>query len=97
VGEAEREAINSPVQGLASDLTVLAMVELQRILPPARAKIIGNVHDAILLEAKEEDAVEVAAVVKRVMENLPLKKMFGWQPTVPIEAEVTIGQHWGEH
>jgi DNA polymerase-1 len=97
VGEAEREAINSPVQGLASDFTVLSMVELSRILPPGRAKIIGNVHDSILIEAREEDAEQVAATVKRVMENLPTKKLFGWEPTVPIEAEVTIGDHWGEH
>lgn len=97
VGEAEREAINSPVQGLASDLTVLSMVILQDRLDPKRARILGNVHDAILLEAREEDAEAVAAEVKHVMENLPLKKYFGWETTVPIEAEVTIGQHWGEH
>lgn len=97
VGEAEREAINSPVQGLASDFTVLAMVELEKILDISNARILGNVHDAILLEARDEVADEVAAKVKHVMENLPLKKLFGWETTVPIEAEVTVGTHWGEH
>lgn len=96
-GEAEREAINSPVQGFASDLTVLSMVRLSRRLDPLRSRILGNVHDAILLEAEEDYAEEAAAITKRVMENLPLKKLFGFKPTVPIEAEVTIGQHWGEH
>lgn len=96
VGEAEREAINSPVQGLASDLTVLSMIQLHEILPPRSAHILGNVHDSIMLEVKEEHAEEIAATVKRVMENLPLKKLFGWSPTVPIEAEVTISKHWGE-
>jgi uracil-DNA glycosylase family 4 len=96
VGEAEREAINSPVQGLAADLTVLSMVQLQATLDPRIARVIGNVHDSIMLEVREEHAEEVAAQVKHVMENLPLKKMFGWSPTVPIEAEVSVGQHWGE-
>lgn len=95
-GEAEREAINAPVQGLASDLTVLAMVLLQQKLDPTKAKIIGNVHDAILLEAREEYAEEAARLTKETMENLPLRRLFGWTPTVPIEAEVTIGTHWGE-
>jgi DNA polymerase I-like protein with 3'-5' exonuclease and polymerase domains len=73
------------------------MVALQSALDPRRARILGNVHDAILLEAREEYAEEIAQLVKRTMENLPMKKYFGWEPTVPIEAEVTIGQHWGEH
>lgn len=97
IGEAEREAINAPVQGLASDLTVLSMVRLHELLDPQKARVLGNVHDAILLEAREDAAEETAKLVKHVMENLPLKKLFGWEPTVPIEAEVTIGQHWGEH
>lgn len=93
--EAERQAINSPVQGFASDLTVLAMTILHRKLDRKNARIIGNVHDSIMLEAREEVAEETAAKVKQVMENLPLKKLFGFVPTVPIEAEVVISQHWG--
>jgi uracil-DNA glycosylase family 4 len=96
-GEAEREAINSPVQGLASDLTILSMARLSKRLDRTRSRILGNVHDAILLEATEDYAEEAARITKHVMENLPLKKLFGYKTTVPIEAEVTIGQHWGEY
>jgi DNA polymerase-1 len=96
VAEAERQAINSPVQGFASDMTVLAMTILQDKLDPHRAKIIGNVHDSIMAEATDDYAGEAAKIIKEVMEHLPLQKMFGYKPTVPIEAEVTIGQHWGE-
>jgi DNA polymerase-1 len=94
--EAEREAINSPVQGLASDLTVLSMVLLAGRLDSDHCRIIGNVHDSVLLEATDDYAEEAAATVKEVMERLPLKRFFGWSPTVPIEADVTIGTHWGE-
>lgn len=95
-GEAERQAINAPVQGLASDLTVLAMVLLQEKLDPQLCRIIGNVHDAILAEAKDDYAETAANIIKETMENLPLESMFGYKLTVPIEAEVTIGQYWGE-
>jgi DNA polymerase-1 len=94
--EAEREAINSPVQGFASDLTVLAMVLLHERLDPRKAKIIGNVHDSIMFQVREEAAEEVAAIVKETMENLPIKKLFGYTMTIPIEADVTVSQHWGE-
>ncbi|HEY6018729.1 MAG TPA: DNA polymerase, partial [Candidatus Paceibacterota bacterium] len=91
--EAERQAINSPVQGFASDLTILAMTLLHSKLDRKQARIIGNVHDSIILEAREEVAEEVAQEVKHTMEHLPLKKLFGFTPTVPIEVEVSIGQH----
>jgi uracil-DNA glycosylase family 4 len=94
---AEREAINAPVQGFASDLTVLSMVLIHERLDPKRARIVGNVHDAVLLEARDDYAEETASLVKETMEHLPLKRLFGYEPTVPIEAEVTIGKHWGEH
>jgi DNA polymerase-1 len=97
--EAEREAINAPVQGFASDLTVLSMVVLAAKLStdyPKRARILGNVHDSIILEAREEVAEEVGVVVKGVMETLPIHRLFGYKMTIPIEADVMIGQHWGE-
>lgn len=93
---AEREAINSPVQGFASDLTVLSMTLIHERIDKKRARLIGNVHDSIMLEAKEDYAEEAAQIVKDTMENLPLQKLFGFKMTVPIEAEVTISQHWGE-
>jgi DNA polymerase-1 len=94
--EAERQAINSPVQGFASDLTILAMVLIHQQIDHKRSWIIGNVHDSIMLEVKEDYAAECAAIVKQTMENLPIKKLFGYQMTIPIEADITISQHWGE-
>lgn len=94
--QAEREAINAPVQGFASDLTVLSMVLLHSNLDRKRGRIIGNVHDAILFEIDEDYVPEAAKIIKTTMENLPLKKLFGYSPTIPIEVEVSVGDHWGE-
>jgi DNA polymerase-1 len=95
-GQAEREAINSPVQGFASDLTVLSMVLLHQKLDSKRGRIIGNVHDSVLFEIDEDYIKESSAIIKETMENLPLKKMFGYQPTIPIAVEISVGTHWGE-
>jgi uracil-DNA glycosylase family 4 len=96
VGEAERDAINSPVQGFASDMTVLSMVILQSRLDPERARIVGNVHDAILFEVREDYTAEAVVLIKEVMEHLPLKQLFGFSPTVPIKVDCTVSKHWGE-
>lgn len=95
-GQAEREAINAPVQGFASDLTVLSMVLLHQRLDRKRGRVIGNVHDSVLFEI-DEDYLDVAtAIIKQTMEHLPLRKMFGYKPTIPIEVEISVGTHWGE-
>ena len=59
--------------------------------------MVGQVHDAIMVEADEEIGREVALLVKRCMENVPviLKKYFGVELDVPLEAEVEMGRGWG--
>lgn len=93
--QAEREAINSPVQGLASDLTVLSMVLLNRKLDSNRGRVIGNVHDSVLFEIADDYVAEASQIIKQTMENLPLKKYFGWKPTVPIVVDISVSDHWG--
>lgn len=95
-GQAERNAINSPVQGFASDLTVLSMVLLHDRLERKRARILGNVHDAVLFEIDEDYITEAAEIIRQTMEHLPLKRYFGYEPSIPIEVEITVGDHWGE-
>lgn len=95
-GQAEREAINAPVQGLASDLTVLSMVLLHNLLNRKRARIIGNVHDSVLFEVDDDYLDEATKTIRQTMENLPLKRFFGYQPTIPIQVDILVGDHWGE-
>jgi len=92
--EAERQAINSPVQATASDLMLFSMVQLHPRLDPRDAFLVGTLHDAIFLQVREDAVDEVAPIVKEVMENLPLKKTFGVEIDIPIIAEVEWDQHW---
>lgn len=92
--EAERQAINSPVQGCASDLTLYAMVLLHEILDPSECFMVMTLHDGIGFEVKEGKEEKWGAVIKETMENLPLKKTFGLDLSVPIVADVEWGTHW---
>jgi len=94
--EAERQAINSPVQSLASDLMLFAMVQLAPHLKPREAYMVLTLHDGIYFEVREDKVEEYAPIIKKTMENLPLKKTFGLELEVPIVADVDYGQHWGE-
>lgn len=95
--EAERQAINSPVQGFASDMACLSLVHTARKFRKRglRAYPIGAVHDAVNFEIHRDDAPEALPIIKYTMENLPLERLFGITMTVPIVADAKIGTHWG--
>ena len=93
--EAERQAINSPVQSCASDITLFSMVQLHKeVLDPREAIMVMTVHDSIRFEVREEMVSEYAQAIKQVMENLPLRRTFGTELSVPIVADVEWGTHW---
>ena len=94
--EAERQAINSPVQSMASDMMLFAMVKLDPQLDPSEAFLTGTLHDQIFAQMLEDKIDHYASLIKETMENLPLHKTFGCELTVPIVAEVEWGQHWAE-
>lgn len=96
-GKAERQAINTPVQSMASDMLLLALIVVDRWLEGQDAHIIGEVHDAMLIECREDQAKHIGATVKYLMESVPttLERIFDVHLNVPIIADVTIGKGWG--
>ena len=68
---AERMAMNTPIQGTAADLIKLAMIELERRLKAGgfQSKPIIQVHDEILLDCPKQEVKEVQKLVEEVMEN----------------------------
>lgn len=93
--EMEREAINCTVQATASDICVLAGLTLHRIMPQDRFHIVNFVHDAILMEVREDVLEEVLPQVKQVMTDVDrLLCKFEWRPSVPLDVEIKIGP-WG--
>jgi DNA polymerase-1 len=89
--EAERQAMNTPVQGSAADLIKRAMIDLHRKLGERglRSRLILQIHDELLLEVPEAEAEEAKALVTRVMESaLALD--------VPLVADARLGRNWAE-
>jgi len=94
--EAERQAVNSPVQSMASDMMLLALVLLHDRMDPTEARIVGSIHDEILFEIREDVVAKWVPIIKGIMEHLPLKKKFGAELTVPIVVDIAVRTHWGE-
>lgn len=96
--EAGRQAINSPVQSFASDLAILALVNITRDFKRRGLKAfsVGAVHDALNFEVPEEEVRIAAPLIKYHMENYPLVKHFGYHMPVPIVGDVAISRQWGD-
>ena len=96
-GAALRQAINTSVQSVASDMMILALGLIHRLIVCGDydAKIVATVHDSVLLEISEDGAERVARKAKYIMEHLPLNH-FGVKLNVPIEAGLSMGRRWGE-
>lgn len=100
VGWSERSAINSPVQGFASDLMQLAAAWIGGFLPDHAAVqgalIVATVHDSIVIEAPQESWETVVREcmdrMVRVGELLPL---LGCILDVPLAVEAHVGYRWG--
>lgn len=88
---AERQAINMPIQGTAADMIKLAMITIHNGLPKARieATMILQVHDELVFEVSAKHAQKAKAfVVDKMKEALPL--------SVPVEVEAGVGKNWLE-
>jgi DNA polymerase I-like protein with 3'-5' exonuclease and polymerase domains len=59
--------------------------------------MVGTLHDAIFFECKEDKVDKWLSVIRDTMENLPLKRTFGCELSVPIVADLTYGQHWADN
>lgn len=97
--EAERQAINSPVQGFGSDLAVISMIQINHKFKEQNIAgfCIGLVHDALNFEIRDDELPRALPIIKDTMEDMEhLYKQFGVVVDIPIIADVAVGQHWGE-
>jgi DNA polymerase I len=90
-GFAERNAINTPVQGSAADLIKVAMTNIHREMKARkmRSQMILQVHDELVFEAHNDEIEELSKLVKEGMESaIPMQ--------VPMLVEVGVGHNWLE-
>lgn len=92
-GFAERNAINSPIQGTAADMIKLAMIKVHAEMKKAKfeSRMILQVHDELLFDAVKSEAEDLKALILECMRTaLPLPN------GVPVEAEAGMGENWLE-
>lgn len=92
-GFAERNAINSPIQGSAADMIKLAMHKVHTAMKKAnmQSRMILQVHDELIFDAQRSEAEELKALIIESMQTaMPLPN------EVPVVAEVGEGENWLE-
>ena len=94
-GQAERQSVNSGVQGFASDMCISALSDIvfSDIIDHERCKVLGSVHDAILFEIRDDYVEEVVPIIKEMMEHPSI--IDGIDIPIPIIADVEVHQAWG--
>lgn len=88
---AERQAINMPIQGTAADMIKLAMINIHRELLKRKlgSKMILQVHDELVFDIPKSEEAKMKKLADEEMKNaLPLN--------VPIEVEIGVGKNWLE-
>lgn len=88
-GQAERTAINAPVQGSAADVIKVAMVKLSNILKDYKTKMLLQVHDELIFEVPKDEVETIQPIIKSTMEEILKFK-------VPIVVDCGIGKNWLE-
>ncbi len=90
---AERAAINMPVQGTAADIMKLAMIKIEARIKKQELicdiKMLLQVHDELVFEAREDAVLELARIIKAEMEGAAKLK-------VPLKVDAKAGKNWME-
>ena len=92
-GYAERNAINSPIQGTAADMIKLAMIKIYDEFKKRnlKSKMIMQVHDELVFDAHKSEVEEIKPIIIGCMQNALLLPN-----DVPADAEIGVGDNWLE-
>lgn len=87
----ERAAMNMPMQGTAADLIKIAMIDVWKEFKKQnlKSRLILQVHDELIVEAKTEEVDKVVEILKSKMEN-------AMRLSVPLKVDIGIGDNWYE-
>jgi DNA polymerase-1 len=86
---AERMALNAPIQGSAADIIKLAMVKADEALEGRPGRMVLTVHDELVFEVPETEVEAVAEEMRTVMEGV-------LQLRVPLKVDVAWGRNWAD-
>jgi DNA polymerase-1 len=92
-GYAERNAINSPIQGTAADMIKLAMIKIHQEFKERnfKSKMLLQVHDELVFDAHKEEVEIIKPIIIHCMQTALLLPN-----DVPADAEIGVGENWLE-
>lgn len=86
------QALNFRLQSVAGDLTTLAFTQAQDPISKLGGRVLLTVHDSILCEVPKTKIDQAAAILKKIMIQIPVEWL---GPEVPFEVDMEFGEHWG--
>lgn len=94
--ECERQSVNSPIQRFGSDIGLMGLARFSRDCPKDKMWPVAFIHDAVVIECKEEFAEEALSAIKFYMQSVPFQDWFGITPPIPITADPSLGYNLAE-
>lgn len=92
--ELQNEAMNFTIQSIASDLTLISAMRMEKELKKIGVKIINLVHDSILFEMEADELLvrKAMEIIEYHMTQVPIDTLYS---QVPFEVEFEVGVQWG--
>jgi DNA polymerase-1 len=90
-GQAERNAVNAPIQGSAADIIKIAMINIHRKIleNKFKSRMLLQVHDELVFDCCLAEKEELTKIIKLEMEN-------AFKLLVPLDVEIGEGNNWLE-
>lgn len=90
-GQAERNAVNAPIQGSAADIIKIAMIQIHQKMKEhaLQSKMLLQVHDELVFDVYQPELETLKALIKTEMEN-------AYTLNVPLVVDMGVGQNWLE-
>lgn len=87
----ERLAVNTPIQGSASDIIKLAMINIDRKIKDKKlaSRMLLQIHDELIFEVDNKEVDLIREIVKEGMESVV-------RLSIPLKVALKIGRNWGE-
>jgi DNA polymerase-1 len=88
---AQRQAVNTPIQGSASDIIKLAMVEIRRGIKEKgfKGRMVLQIHDELVFDVPEDELKEFIALIRDKMEHV-------LELDVPMKVDIKVGRNWAQ-
>ena len=92
----QQTAINTPIQGTGGDMKHLGLAVVSSVLLKMCGLYAFDLHDALFVYLPDNSELESNVLDLRYrLTNLPYKKMWNWEPTLPLTVDASVGDRWG--